>query len=153
MRSRDAELQRAHQRFEVVGDFVGWRAGRKSNRGADAYGNFAKVREAAVLALHLPDAVQSHRDNRDAKIFGEEADAALERSHAAIFGIIDFAFGKDQHAVAAVDRFAGKAETFSKAGKLRQRANVEQQAGKPVAEMVGPAPGEKPITRRTAHVF
>src|SRR5438034_4587731 len=103
--------------------------------------------------LHLPDAVQTHRDDRDTKIFSEEADAALERSHAPIFRIVDFAFGKHEHAVAAIDRFAGKAEALAEAGQLRQGENVEEQCGEPVAELVRPAADEGPFTRRTSHVL
>src|SRR6267143_4284151 len=116
-------------------------------------GDFADARQTTVLALHLPDAVEAHGNYRDAQIFGEEDDAALERRHEAIFGIVDFAFGKDQYAMATVDGFAGEAKAFAEAGKLRQRKNIEEQGGEPVAELIGPAPGEKPIARRAAHVL
>src|ERR1700694_65522 len=106
-----------------------------------------------MLALHLPDAVESHRNDRDAKIFREDSDAALEWSHAAICGVVDFTFGKNEHAVAAVDGFAGKAKAFAEAGILGQRKNIEEQTGEPVAELIGPALGEKPITRRATHVL
>ena len=109
--------------------------------------------KAAALALHLPDSIQAHRNNRDAQIFGQEADAALERSHAPILGIVDFAFGENEHAVAAVNGIAGKAEAFAKAGKLRQRENIEDQRGEPVAKLIGPAADEEPIARRMAHVL
>src|SRR6267378_3792022 len=109
--------------------------------------------KSTVLAVHLPDAVEAHGNYRDAQIFGEEADAALERRHEAIFGIVDFAFGKDQYAMATVDGFAGEAKAFAEAGKLRQRKNIEEQGGEPVAELIGRAPGEEPIARRTAHVL
>src|SRR5437899_5332532 len=153
MRYGDAELQRAQKGFEAVGDFVGGSAGRERYWSADANGDFAKMGKAAALALHLPDSIQAHRNNRDAQIFGQEADAALERSHAPILGIVDFAFGENEHAVAAVNGIAGKAEAFAKAGKLRQWENVEQQRGKPVAELIRPTLGEEPITRRTSHVL
>src|SRR5258708_30442144 len=109
--------------------------------------------EAAAFSLHLPDAVQSHWNDGQAKIFGEEADATLERSHAAIFGIVDLPFGKDQHAIAAIRGFPGKAEAFAEAGKLRQRKNVEEQGGEPVAELIGPASGEEPLLWRPAHAL
>src|SRR6266849_2221818 len=119
-------LQRMNKGFEASGYFVGGCAGREGDRGADADGDFANVGEAAVFTFHLPDAVQAHRNDRGAKIFCEEADTALERRHAAIFRIVDFAFGKDDHAIAAVDGFTGKTKTFAEAGKLRQRKNVEE---------------------------
>src|SRR5258708_39080344 len=148
-----ALLQRAHQRFELPGDFFRGGSWRERDRGTYSDGDFADVGETTVFALHPPDAVEAHWNYRDAKIFCEEPDAALERCHAAIFGIIHFAFGKNEHAVAAVDRFAGKAKAFAEAGKLRQRKNVEEQGGEPVAELISPAPGEEPITRRAAHVL
>src|SRR5437660_5031857 len=153
MRYGDAELQGAHKGFEAVGDFVGGSAGRERYWSADANGDFAKMGEAAVFALHLPDSIQAHRNNRDAQIFGQEADAALERSHAPILGIVDFAFGENEHAVVAVNGIAGKAEAFAKTGKLRQRKDVEEQRSEPVAELIGPTPGEEPITRRIPHVL
>src|SRR6266567_828175 len=85
--------------------------------------------------------------------FLQRTDGGLKRGHLAGAGVVDFAFGKDEHAVAAVDRFAGEAEAFAEPGKLRQRKNVEEQGGERVAELIGPAPGEEPITRRTTHVF
>src|SRR5258708_9737536 len=94
--------------------------------------------EAAAFSLHLPDAVQSHWNDGQAKIFGEEADATLERTHAAIFGIVDLPFGKDQHAIAAIRGFTDEAEAFAEAGKLRQRKNVEQHAGEPPAQFKSP---------------
>src|SRR6266566_1294543 len=146
-------LQGTDGGFQAAGDFVGGHAGRKSNGRADANGNFAEMGKAAVFALHLPDAVESHGNHRDAQILCEQADAGLKRGHLAGAGVVHFAFGKDEHAVAAVDRFAGEAEAFAEAGKLRQRKNVEEQGGERVAELIGPAPGEEPITRRTTHVF
>src|SRR2546426_9637894 len=83
----------------------------------------------------------------------EEANAALEGGHAAIFGVVHFAFWKYEHAVAAVDGFASEAEAFAESGKLRERENIEEQRGEQVAELIGAALGEEPITRRTAHVF
>ncbi len=56
-----------------------------------------------MLALHLPDAVEAHRNDGDAKVFGEESDATLKGSHAAILGIVDLTLGKNEHAVTAVD--------------------------------------------------
>jgi len=111
----------------------------KSYRCADADGDFADVGEAAMFALHLPDTVQANRNDRDMQIFCEEADAALKRSHVAVFGVIHFTFGKNEHAVAAVDGFAGEAEALAEAGKLRERENVEEQGSEPVAELISPA--------------
>src|SRR5260370_23044305 len=146
-------LQRSDNGFEAASDLVGGCARRKGDRGADSNGYLAEVGEAATFALHLPDAVEAHRNDRDAKIFCEKADATLERSHAAIFGVVHFTFGKNEHAVAAVNRFAGETEAFAEAGKSRQRKNVEQYDGEPVAELISPAPGEKPIARWTAQVL
>src|SRR5205809_5142838 len=90
--------------------------------------------EAAALALHLPDTVESHGHNGNAKIFREQADAGLKRRHPAIRGVVHHAFGKNQHAVAAIRRFAGKAEAFPEAGELRQRENIEERGDQPIAD-------------------
>src|SRR6266851_5858593 len=97
------------------------------------------MREAAALALHLPDAIETHRDDGDAEILREDADAGLECCHLAGFGIVNFAFGEDEDAVAAVDGFAGVAETFAKAGKSWEREDVEERDDEPVAELIYPA--------------
>src|SRR6266566_4456757 len=128
---RRAPRQGVHQRFEAASDFVGCRAGWEGYRSADVDGDLAKVGKAAVLALHLPDAVKPHRNDGDAKIFCQQADATLEWGHAAILGIVHFTFGKNEHAVAAVDGFASEAEAFAEAGKLRERENIEQQGRDP----------------------
>jgi len=49
---------------------------------------FAKACQAAALALHLPDAVESHGHNGNAKIFRAQTDAGLKRRHAAIRRIV-----------------------------------------------------------------
>src|SRR3989454_9245154 len=54
----------------------------------------------------------------------EEANAALEGGHAAIFGVVHFAFWKYEHAMAAVDGFAGEAEAFSESGKDRKSTRL-----------------------------
>src|SRR5260370_13855478 len=105
-----APLQRVHQRFELPGNLFWGGSWRECDRGTNSDGDFANVGETTVFALHLPDAVEAHRNNWDAKIFCEEPDAALERCHAAIFGIVHFAFGKNEHPVAAVDRFPNETE-------------------------------------------
>src|SRR6267143_1904604 len=65
--------------------------------------------------------------------------------------VVHFAFGKYQHAVAAVDGFASEAKALAKAGKLWERKNVEEGGDEPVAELIGPTFGDKPIARRAAH--
>ena len=118
-------LQGLDDRFEVAGNFIGRRAGGKSDGRADSNGDFTEKREAAALALHLPDAVEAYGDDGDAKIFGKQADAALEGSHFAGISVINDSFGKNQDAIATIHGFAGKAKTLSKTGKLRERKNVE----------------------------
>jgi len=76
-------LQRTNEGFELSGDFVGRRVGGKVDRGADANGDFAEIGEAAVGALHLPDAVEAHGDDGKAQISGKQADTLLERRHLA----------------------------------------------------------------------
>src|SRR5216684_1041687 len=144
-------LQRANGGFQRAGDFVGRGGGREGAGGADSNGEFAEMGKASVFAFHLPHAVEAHRNNRDAKIFDEQADAGLERSHFAGGRVVHFAFGKNQHAVAAVDGFAGKVKALAKAGKLWERKNVEEGGDKPVAELVCPTFGDKPIARRMTH--
>src|SRR5260370_35953640 len=111
------------------------------------------MREAAALALHLPDAIETHRDDGDAEILRQDADAGLECCHLAGFGIVDFAFGEDQDAVAAGDGFAGGAETFAEAGKLREREGVEERDDQRGVELIDPALGKEPVTRRAPHAL
>ena len=145
-------LQRSYGGLELGGDFVGWRAGPKSQWLADAHDDFAYAGEAAVFALHLPDTVQADRENRDLQILREQADARLEFRHFAGDGIVHLAFGEDEDAVAAVDRLAGEAEAFAESGELRKREDVEERRDEPIAELVCDALGGKPILRRVAHV-
>src|SRR5260370_37981934 len=100
-------LQRSDNGFEAAGDFVGGCARRKGDRGADSNGYLAEVGEAATFALHLPDADETDRNERDAKIFYEKADATLERRHAAIYVDVHLTFGINEHAEAAVCIYAG----------------------------------------------
>src|SRR5882724_725675 len=109
------------------------------------------MREAAAFTLHLPDAVKTHRNNGETKIFREQTDAALKRSHFACGRVVHLAFGKNQHAIATVNGLAGKAKTLSKAGKLRQRKHVEEGGDEPVAELIGPTSGDEPVARRMTH--
>ena len=90
-------------------------------------GELTKVGEAAVLLLHLPDAIEADGDDGDAEILGEEADAGLERDHVRGVAVVDDAFGEDEKAVATVGGFAGEAEALAEAGKLRQREHVEKR--------------------------
>src|SRR6266852_7151096 len=111
------------------------------------------MRDAAVLALHLPEAIQTDGDDGDAEILRQDAAAGLECGHLACFGVVDFAFGEDEDAVAAVDGFAGVEETFAKAGKSWEREDVEERDDEPVAELIYPALGEEPVAWWTAHAL
>ena len=71
MSSKAHELQRLYKGFEAAGDFVGGSAGRKSDRSADADDDFAEVSESAMLALHLPHAIEAYGNYRKVKIFRE----------------------------------------------------------------------------------
>src|SRR6266436_1366763 len=75
------------------------------------------------------------------------------RRRAISSGDMHFTFGKNEHAVAAVDGFAGEAEALAEAGKLRERENVEEQGSEPVAELISPALGEEPVLRWAAHIL
>lgn len=90
-------------------------------------GEFTKVGEAAMLLLHLPDAIEAHRNDRYVEILGEEADAGLERDHLGGVTVVDDAFRKDQQTVAAIHGFTGKTKTLAEAGKLRERKDVEER--------------------------
>src|SRR5436305_1560480 len=103
-----------------------------------------------MFTLHSPDTVEADWENRDLQILREQADAGLKFRHFTGGGIVDFAFGEDEDAVAAVDGFGREAEAFAEAGELRKRENVEERGGEPVAELIGPAPGEEPVLRRAA---
>src|SRR6266481_437368 len=54
-------LQGADERFKSAGNFVGGSAKWKADWGANAHSDFTEMGEAAVFALHLPDAVEPHR--------------------------------------------------------------------------------------------
>ena len=108
-------------------------------------GDFVAMGEAAMFSLHLPDAVEAHGNDWQSEIFCEQADAGLKRGHAAVGGIVDFSFRKNQDGVAAVGGFAGEAEALPEAGKLRERKNVEERGDQPVAKLIGPAFCEKPL--------
>src|SRR6266436_8796314 len=54
-------LQGSDERFKSAGDFVGGSARWKDNWRANAHSDFTEMGEAAVFALHLPDAVEPHR--------------------------------------------------------------------------------------------
>ena len=62
--------------------------------------------------------------------------------------VVDYAFGEDEEAVAAVGGFAGEAETFTEAGKLRQRENIEERDDEEIVELPEPALGEEPFAWR-----
>ena len=57
-----------NQILEAGGDFDGGSVWREGDGGADVDGEFAEVGEASMLLLHLPDAVEAHRDDGDAEI-------------------------------------------------------------------------------------
>jgi hypothetical protein len=137
----------------VASDFVGRCADRKGDGRADVDGDFAKMGETAVFALHFPNAVEAHGNDGYAKTFSKEANAALERCHAAVFGVVDFAFGENEDAVAVIGGFAGEAETFAEAGKLGKGENIEEKGSEPVAKLIGPPFCKKPITWRAAHIL
>src|SRR5919109_590051 len=104
-----------------------------------------------MLTLHLPHTVEADWYNRDAEIFREQTNAGLKRRHAAVLGVVDFAFGENQHAVPAVHRFSGKTKAFAKAGQLWQGKNVKDRSDQPIAQPVAPASYKKPVARRVMH--
>ena len=57
-------LQGTNRALEMVGDFVGGSVGWERDGRADVDCDFAKAGEAAMFALHLPDAVEAHGNNR-----------------------------------------------------------------------------------------
>src|SRR5271163_2798154 len=118
-------LQAKDARFERVRNLVRRRIRRKRDWSADVDCDFAEVGEAAAFALHLPNAIESHRNNGKTEVLGEQADATLERRHAAVFRVVDLAFGENEDAVAAVGGFTRKTETFAETRTLRQREDVK----------------------------
>src|SRR5580700_11011861 len=102
--------ERNNSGFQQPSDFVRGDTRRKYDRRADAYGDFAEAGEPAAFALHLPDTVETHGDDGKAEILGQQADAALEWRHAAVFGVVDHAFGENQDAIPTVGGLAGKTE-------------------------------------------
>src|SRR5438105_1063358 len=146
-------LQRADGGFQAASYFVRRSAGSEGGGSADSNGDFAGVSEAAALPLHLPHAVQMHRNYGNAQVLREQSDARLKRRHAPVLGVVHFAFRKNEDAVTAIDRFTGKAKALAEAGELRQWENVEEGDDQPVAKLVGPPFCKKPIARRMTHVL
>ena len=75
----------------------------------------------------------------------------MKWGRAAVGGVVDDAFRKNQDGVAAVGGFAREAEALPNAGKLWKRKNVEERGDQEVAELVGPAFCKKPFARWSAH--
>ena len=115
--------------------------------------NFAEAGEAPVFALHLPDTIEAHRNNRQREIFRQQADTGLKWSHAAVSGIIDFTFRKNQHGITTIGGFAGEAEALPETGKLRQWKNVKEGGDQEIAELISPSFCKKPVARRSAHAL
>src|SRR6267143_1786276 len=74
-------LQRWNEGFKAACAFLPGRAEREGDRGTDSNGEFAEAGEAAALALHLPDAVEAHGNDGDAKVFGQQANTTLKWGH------------------------------------------------------------------------
>ena len=83
---------------------------------AKVNGEFAEMRESAMLELDLPKAVDAYGDDRQVQILGQQPNAGLKCHHAVSVAIVDDAFGKHQDAVAAVGGFSGETKTFAEAG-------------------------------------
>ncbi len=81
----------------------------------------------------------------------EQTDAGLKRGHAAVSGVVDLSFRKNEDGIAAVGGFAGEAEALAETGKFRKRKNIEKRGDEDVAELVGPTFCEKPSSRRSSH--
>ena len=136
--------------MEMRGDFGGRRVARERHWGADVHGDFAGVSEAAVLLLHAPEAIDAHGDHGNIEILRQEADAVLERGHFWSVAHVDIALRKNQNAVAAIDGFPSKTKAFAKAGKARQRENVEERDNRKIFEPPQETFGERPFVRRVA---
>lgn len=113
-------------------------------------GELTEAGEAAVLLLHLPDAVEAEGDNGQAEVLGEEANAGLERDHTGGVAIVDHPLGEDEKAVATIGGFAGEAETLAETRELRKREDVEERNDEKVVELPEPALGEEPFAGRMA---
>lgn len=136
--------------MEAGGDFGGGRVGQEGDWGADVDGDFARVGEAAVLLLHAPETVDAHGDNRDVEILREQADAVLEGDHVRSVAHVDIALRKNQDAVAPVDGFTGKTKALAKAGKPRERENVEERDYREIFEPPQESFRERPFGRWVA---
>ena len=104
------------------------------------------------MLLHLPHAIQANGHDGDLQILREQADASLEREHFRRATIVDLAFRKNEQAVAAIGGLTGETKTFAKAGKLRQRKNIEERDDKKIAELPQPTLGEKPFVGRVVEL-
>ena len=130
------------------GDFGGRGVRREGDGGAEVDGEFTNAGEAAMLLLHLPEAIEAHGDDGDAKILGEKTDAGLEGDHGACVAVVDDAFGEDEQAVATIGGFASEAETLAEAGEPGERKDVEERNDEKITELPKPALREKPFVRR-----
>src|SRR5271169_66508 len=125
--NRRRSLQRTDEGLEAGGDFGGRGVWGEGDGSAEVDGDFVEMGQAATFLLHLPDTVQAHGDDGDGEILGEQADAGLEGDHGGSVAIVDDAFGEDEEAVTAIGGLASVAETFAKAGELRERVDVEER--------------------------
>src|SRR5580698_904975 len=98
--------------------------GREADGVADADLDLVGVEPAALFHLELAEAEESHGQDGNAALTGEQADAGPERNH--------FAFGRasalreNHHAVTAIESLAGVGEAGLEVALARQRKDVEE---------------------------
>src|SRR5512143_4076669 len=101
-------LELLNDLLQLARDLLRAGAGRKPHRLADANLDRPRAREALVPQLQREQVVDAHGDDGQAEPLSEQADAGAEGRHLARRRA--YPFREDEHAVAAVRRFARECE-------------------------------------------
>src|ERR1700722_2985421 len=103
-------LFRIHSRIEV-------------DRASDAHANFSWSCEFSSRLFQLKESVDAHGQYRYSETACEQTNALAKLADIPVHGVP--AFGKNQDAVSAIDRFSGIRETFSEANLTRERKQIQ----------------------------
>src|ERR1017187_6332159 len=134
----------------LVGYFLGRGSRREARWLADHHRQLSGARNLVAGHLHLVQAIDPYRNNRNVQARRQHPDPRAERGRLAIRRA--HAFGINQNAVASIYRFTGVGETLAHARLLRQRKDVEQGNHQVVASPIRQALKEIPGLRRAPHL-
>src|SRR6185312_12579268 len=81
---------------------------RKPERRTDFYFYRSRRREPFLRFLQFKESINSHGHDRDREIIRQQSHTGAKRTYLAVGCVVSF--GKNQDAVAAVDRLSGKVE-------------------------------------------